>query len=385
MQLASIASNRLEELIRRISGFVHLLIAAEVTANGFAQVYQKNSFGMALLSLYLVVAICALVSLWFGKGKFWPVCYSATVLLIVFLIPFSGIQESGLPGNTRPWIWWAIGFSTILFAVLTRASQWVSYLFVISGAWLYVEFEIFGEPRLLQAGLDAAFFVVYCLAVMALVSLVRQGARETDLANGEAIQSSLEQARIEAVERERQRVDALVHDQVLHTLLLAARAQTKEERLAASNSAQVAITALTRAQLEQERAETVTTAGLFRALESAAMKLDPRIQVETRGSSADTIPPEVAQAITEATLQALDNSIQHSGAEIIGVLLSSDPSGVEFKVSDTGIGFRPERVSKDRIGISTSIHQRLKSIGGTAEVRSSPGAGTIVTLRWPND
>lgn len=385
MQLASIASNRLEELIRRISGFVHLLIAAEVTVNGFAQVYQKNSFGMSLLFLYLVVAICALVSLWFGKGKFWPIFYSATVLLIVFLIPFSGIQESGLAGNTRPWIWWAIGFSTILFAVLTRASQWVSYLSVISGAWLYVEFEIFGEPRLLQAGLDAAFFVVYCLAVMALVSLVRQGARETDLANGEAIQSSLEQARIEAVERERQRVDALVHDQVLHTLLLAARAQTKEERLAASNSAQVAITALNRAQLEQERAETVTTAGLFRALESAAMKLDPRIQVETRGSSADTIPPEVAQAITEATLQALDNSIQHSGAEIIGVLLSSDASGVEFKVSDNGIGFRPERVSKDRIGISTSIHQRLKSIGGTAEVRSSPGAGTIVTLRWPND
>lgn len=385
MQLASIASNRLEELIRRISGFVHLLIAAEVAVNGFAQVYQKNSFGMALLFLYLLVAICALVSLWFGKGKFWPIFYSATVLLIVFLIPFSGIQESGLAGNTRPWIWWAIGFSTILFAVLTRASQWASYLFVISGAWLYVEFEIFGETRLLQAGLDAAFFVVYCLAVMALVSLVRQGARETDLANGEAIQSSLEQARIEAVERERQRVDALVHDQVLHTLLLAARAQTKEERLAASNSAQVAITALNRAQLEQERAETVTTAGLFRALESAAMKLDPRIQVETRGSSADTIPPEVAQAITEATLQALDNSIQHSGAEIIGVLLSSDASGVEFKVSDNGIGFRPERVSKDRIGISTSIHQRLRSIGGTAKVRSSPGAGTIVTLRWPND
>jgi signal transduction histidine kinase len=385
VQLASIASNRLEELIRRISGFVHLLIAAEVTVNGFIQVYQKSAFGMGLLSVYLLAATGALVSLWFGKGKLWPIIYSGTVLLVVILTPFASDGEAVLEGNARPWIWWAIGFSVILFAVFTTTSQWVLHLILASGAWFYVELSLFGEARLLQASLDSAFFIVYCLAVMALVSLVRQGATEVDLANGEAIQSSLQQARIEAIERERQRVDALVHDQVLHTLLLAARAQTKEEKAAAKDSARQAIASLKKAQSDQEKSETVTTAGLFRAIENAAVKLDTRIQVQTKGSSTDLLPPDVAQAMTEATLQALDNAIQHSEAKTIELLLASNESGVEFRVTDDGIGFRPERVSKDRIGISTSIHLRLKSIQGVANVVSSPGKGTVVTLRWPND
>ena len=220
---------------------------------------------------------------------------------------------------------------------------------------------------------------------MALVSLVREGAAEVDKANSESIQSSLQQAKTEAIERERQRVDALVHDQVLHTLLLAAKAQGPDEIRAAGESAVTAIRALEQAKSEQERSDVVTTAGLFRALENAAEKLDPRIQVEISGSSLDSLAPEIAQAITEATLQALDNSIQHSKAQTIWLSLSSDGKGVRFVVKDDGIGFRPDRISKDRIGISTSILFRMKSIRGLAEVESAPGAGTTITLRWPID
>jgi signal transduction histidine kinase len=220
---------------------------------------------------------------------------------------------------------------------------------------------------------------------MALVSLVREGAAEVDMANGEAIQSSLQQAKTEAIERERQRVDALVHDQVLHTLLLAARAQRPDEIRAAGVSAATAISSLEQAQSDQDKSELVTTAGLFRALENAAAKLDPRVKVEISGSNLDTLAPEVAQAITEATLQALDNSIQHSKAQAISLLLASDGKGVKFVVRDDGVGFRADRVSKDRIGISTSILFRMDSVRGVAEIESAPGKGTTVTLRWPND
>ncbi len=385
MQLASIAASRLEELIRRISGFVHLLVVIEVSVNGFNQIIETNGFGIYLLIFYLAIASLTLLSLWFGRGKVIPLAYSSTVLMIVLLSPISNIQDFDFGANGRPWIWWAIGFAAILFAVHTKTWLWVTYLAALSASWFAVELVLFGEQRIFQATLDAAYVVVYCFAVMALVSLVRDGAREVDVANGEAIRSALQQARAEAVGRERQRVDALVHDQVLHTLLLAARAQAPDEKAAAAESASQAIASLERAKSDQDKSEVVTTAGLFRAIEDAALKLDTRVSVEISGASSAALRPEIAQAMTEATLQALDNSIQHSRSSEIRLELTSDKSGVRFIVEDNGVGFRPERVSKDRIGINTSIRFRMSSIGGFAEITSEPGKGAKVTLGWPND
>ena len=385
MQLASIAASRLEELIRKISGFVHLLIVIEVSVNGFSQIIETNGFGNYLLIFYLAIASLTLLSLWFGRGKVIPLAYSSAVLVIVLLIPISNIQDFDFGVNGRPWIWWAIGFAAILFAVHTKTWLWVTYLTALSASWFAIEIVLFGEQRIFQATLDSAYVVVYCFAVMALVSLVRNGAREVDVANGEAIKSALQQARAEAVGRERQRLDALVHDQVLHTLLLAARAQASDEKAAAAESASQAIASLERAKSDQDKSEVVTTAGLFRAIEDAALKLDTRVSVEISGASSASLRPEIAQAMTEATLQALDNAIQHSRASEIRLELTSDKAGVRFIVEDNGVGFRPERVSKDRIGINTSIRFRMSSIGGFAEITSEPGKGAKVILGWPHD
>ncbi len=385
MQLASIASNRLEEFIRRISGFVHALVCLEVVVNGFAQIQAVNGLSSFLFALYISAATFTLFSLLFGRGKAMPIVYAATVLLITILMPFTEISAFSFSANGRPWIWWAIGFAAILFAVQSRTWQWTLYLAVLSVSWFAGQLSLFGEERALQAGLDSAYCIVYCFAVMALVSLVREGAAEVDKSNSDAIQSSLQQAKTDAIEKERQRLDALVHDQVLHTLLLAARAKSPVETRAAGESAEVAIRSLQQAQLGSKKSEVVTTAGLFRALETAAEKIDSRVVVEVVGSNTSMLPSEVAQAITEATLQALDNAIQHSRAKQIKLLLSSDGKGLRFVVEDDGIGFRPERISKDRIGINTSILFRMRFIGGEAIVDSSPGQGTSVTLRWPND
>lgn len=385
MQLASIASNRLEVLIRRISGFVHLLVAVEVSVNGFSQVQVVNGINTVFFTAYVGLASATLLSLWFGRGRVLALIYCYSVLALTLLLPLTDITDFNFSADGRPWIWWAIGFAAILFAVFTKSWQWIVYLVTISLGWFLGQVYQFGEVRVVQASLDSAYFIVYCFAVMALVALVRSAALETDFANGEAIQSALEQAKTEAIEKERQRVDALVHDQVLHTLLLAARAQGVDEMRAASQSAATAIESLERAQSDQVRTDVVTTVGLFRALENAAEKLDPRIQVAISGSNLETLEPEIAQAMTEATLQALDNAIQHSRAQQISLSLTSTGSGVQFVVSDDGVGFRPERISKDRIGISTSIMFRMKSIRGVAEIESAPGQGAKVTLRWPSD
>jgi signal transduction histidine kinase len=52
------------------------------------------------------------------------------------------------------------------------------------------------------------------------------------------------------------------------------------------------------------------------------------------------------------------------------------------EVRDNGKGFNPERLPKDRLGISTSIKARMELIGGKAQVSSTPGNGTTVILSW---
>ncbi|HSI26513.1 MAG TPA: hypothetical protein VK948_03815, partial [Aeromicrobium sp.] len=49
-------------------------------------------------------------------------------------------------------------------------------------------------------------------------------------------------------------------------------------------------------------------------------------------------------------------------------------------VRDRGVGFDPDSVAEDRMGIRTSITGRVERHGGTAEISSRPGDGTEVTL-----
>lgn len=275
--------------------------------------------------------------------------------------------------------------SAILVAVYTNRIFASIYIPSVSISWLSVELIIFGEERLLQATLDSSYFIVFALAIFGLVGVVRQAAQGVDSANTEAIQSSLERARVEAIERERQRIDALVHDQVLHTLLVAARASTGSEQQAASDSANHAIEILQSALAEQPTAEEITVSGLLRAISSAAQNLDARVIVDVEANSLSTIPTDVAQALTEAAIQALDNAIQHSSANTIKLKMFSEKgSQISILIQDDGVGFRINRVPRDRLGIRTSIKFRVESVGGNAEIISSPGKGTAVSLRWGN-
>jgi signal transduction histidine kinase len=213
--------------------------------------------------------------------------------------------------------------------------------------------------------------------------LVRSGAKRADLENSKAIASAIEQARIDAVERERQRLDALIHDRVLNTLLLASKATSADEKRNTQLLAEQAILSLQEAAQEPRPTPSVTPLGLFRALKKAAQQLLPGIEVQTLGGGSEPLPAAEAQAITEATLQAIDNAARHSKAENVELILDSPATGViEIQVRDDGVGFRVDRVPRDRIGIKISVFGRMLAIGGEAAIDSNPGNGTRVLLRW---
>ena len=384
-QLASIATNRLEVSIRRIAAVVILVSSIEVIINALFQLDAYPTIGGFLLGVFAVSAALSVLSSWFNFE--WRVVFrvhGAIVLGLVWILALIADPSAFSPDN-KPWAWWALGVAAVVIGVSSPPRVWVAYIPILSASWFLSKQVLFDGGRYLDALLDSAYILVFGFAIAGLVQLVRDGATDVDVANTAAIQSAIDKASLDAIERERSRLDALVHDQVLHTLLLAARAQSAVEKQAAVRSATVAIESLQRAEDEVAAIGSVTPLGLFKAIEKAALDLDPRVAVTSRGGGSENLDPEVAQALTEATLQALDNAIQHSQAKTIELLLDSpEEYSLVFEIVDDGIGFRLDRATRDRIGIRTSIQARVESVGGQAEIESAPGMGVKVSLRWRN-
>jgi signal transduction histidine kinase len=220
-------------------------------------------------------------------------------------------------------------------------------------------------------------------AVSSLVRLSREGARRADEANSIAIANAVQQAQTDAIERERQRIDALVHDHVLNTLLVAARAASEADQRSAAQAATEAIASLESAVTEQDSEIKVTVLGLYRSLRKAALRASSDVQVEIISAGLEEISVEIAQSVTEATLQAIDNALRHSNAKQIQLTLGQpEGEGIFVQVKDNGKGFNLDRLPKDRLGVRTSIQARMNSVGGQAEISSEIGVGTTVELRW---
>ncbi|MEU8185145.1 ATP-binding protein [Micromonospora sp. NPDC049044] len=95
------------------------------------------------------------------------------------------------------------------------------------------------------------------------------------------------------------------------------------------------------------------------------------------------VPAGVADAIGESAYAALSNVARHAPGAGVALRLSRDAIGVVVEVSDDGPGFDPATVPPHRYGLRESIHGRMESVGGRADVRSAPGAGTRIRLEWP--
>jgi signal transduction histidine kinase len=94
-------------------------------------------------------------------------------------------------------------------------------------------------------------------------------------------------------------------------------------------------------------------------------------------------PKSVAQALVSSAAEALRNTARHAGVPDARLTLRTDGGRVRVDIIDTGVGFDPATAPVHRFGIRQSIVGRMVSAGGSAEVTSSPGAGTRWCLHWP--
>jgi signal transduction histidine kinase len=92
---------------------------------------------------------------------------------------------------------------------------------------------------------------------------------------------------------------------------------------------------------------------------------------------------EAGRALVMAGREAALNAARHAGVDTVDVYLEVEPDRLSLFVRDRGRGFDPAVVPPDRRGVADSIAGRVRRHGGTAEVRSAPGAGAEVELSIP--
>ena len=374
-------------MLGRIYSVALSAITAEAIVNGFGQLAFLNPIVFFVSAGLLVTAVIGVVvSAWLVPSgmNFWlrTVAIVALVLFATWPLHFDLTQAT--PAGFQPWIWWPLGICAIAAGTTFRFGIGVIYLLFMTISWPILKVSGFGGSAQLLLGIQESLHLfVFSSVLIAMVLALRWEAGKTDSANQEAISSAVESARVDAVEIERSRLDALVHDSVLTTLLVAAHAETAEQRTLASKSAAEAISRLKKARSDESQPAQFTLASFFHALELRVQETSKEFEVSTSRINDLPISSQIAQALTEATLQAVDNSLKHAGqASERAVRLRGQGSGLKIVVSDNGRGFRPSQVPKDRIGISSSIVARVTNVGGRVFINSSPGAGTSVVIEW---
>ncbi|MGF1646899.1 MAG: sensor histidine kinase [Kineosporiaceae bacterium] len=193
-----------------------------------------------------------------------------------------------------------------------------------------------------------------------------------------------------AAERTRQLRD--LHDTVLQTLEAIAlvssdRLTDPHRRLATIRSASRAQAAEIRELLERDGADPPPAAGLAGALRRQAAAatsagLEVRLVVgEVESGAEPQVDAAAVDAARQAVGEALTNVGKHAGVSSATVRAAVTPDAVRVQVADEGRGF--EMSGSSGYGVRQSILARMREVGGSADIRSAPGRGTVVTLTVP--
>jgi signal transduction histidine kinase len=125
-------------------------------------------------------------------------------------------------------------------------------------------------------------------------------------------------------------------------------------------------------------------AGLQEALRSYCQDVekDTGMRVQSRLQHVD-MPPPIQLLAYHIAREAVMNAVKHAEPANIRLQLEPTADGARLTVSDDGKGFDPEQGSPEGHYGLTMMRERAQVAGGTFEMDSRPGQGTIVTAEFP--
>lgn len=375
------AVDRVTRTMALALGFAALLLAVVALTPFTAQVGVPHpvwTWGVAAGMFLPPVAAAVLSPVLSTRALRTAAGVSAVAQLVGLATLVPALPDGGLAvGLGTPWMLGVTATGTTAAAVAWRTPVALAYL----GATVVLlgldRFLALPTPNLGLALQDALYTLLFDLVFAALALATRRAGARLDAAADAAVAETREAAAAGARRRERTRAEALLHDSVLVALLASSRGS---ERAAPQSRAALAeLEAVDRARDETPQA---STAWVWR-LQALTSDLAPGARFSHDEDPGATIPPEAAQAMLEATAEAVRNSVLHAGPAARAVHAEVTAHGVEVTVIDDGRGFDPAAVRPGRLGMSVSIVERMRAVhGGRAAIVSRPGVGTRVSIGW---
>lgn len=304
----------------------------------------------------------------------------ACVLAATRLLPIAAPGDA--LARMHPMLGWYFVIAAAGAVVLTRRWRF-TFVVALAPLLLMVNATAIGELQFVSVE-DVMLDMTTNLATIGALTWLLRLAETSDASGAQQRAQAVELAARQASTRAQHEANSFIHDHILSALI--AVANGLPDRAALRDSARQALDSLS---TETAVASPVATRTLLNDVAGRVGVMAGDIRTDVVLTREHEIPSEVAQAVTEATLEAVRNSLRHAGSDDAlvtrRVTLTSDACGISIEVSDNGCGFDPAVAGRGRHGVSGSIIARMQDVGGRATVDSVPGEGACVTLRWrPN-
>jgi len=322
-------------------------------------------------------------------------CHAAAILLRL-LSGHSGAEAALDPGGLILWL---------LPTLLLVSSQYpfrIVLLFTLGTAGLDVLFaailQLLGGA-LLQGTLEQALARVLIYLIIGYVvtrfsTTQRRIRRNLAEKNAQLVDFAATREQL-AVTRERNRMARELHDTLAHSLTaLSVQLQAAEVLVQRDPPAAAELleklgeetregTREVRRAMHALRASPLEDLGLTQALRSLAQSAANRAgcMLELRLPEHElACDPIIAQHLYRISEEALRNIVRHAAADSVQLFLENTGGGYRLTITDNGRGFDTPQSAKSSFGL-TGIKERASLCGGTAEVSSTPGQGTRITVQ----
>jgi len=319
---------------------------------------------------------------------------------LVSLPPFLILYLYRLRRGSRIKLLQTLGIALLSFA-LEPFNGWANTYLVFAAAFAPYVLPGVVRPLLLTFALLAVHAAEVLLlkqpppviGITVLVCLVSCLGNVLTVANrrrNQALRLSQEEVRRLAAVAERERIGRDLHDLLGHTLSLVAIKGELAGRLLGRDAAAAAreigeVTQIARDALSQVRTAVtgMRSAALAGELASARSLLEScGVELECRQHTG-ALPPQLETALAMIVREAATNIQRHARATRASVEISRGADGLAdgavcLEVCDNGTGGVRARGN----GLS-GIGERVQALGGTLEIRSPPGSGTVLRAVLP--
>ncbi|HVI24620.1 MAG TPA: sensor histidine kinase [Xanthomonadaceae bacterium] len=277
--------------------------------------------------------------------------------------------------------WYPSGLSYFVFGCVMlhtgrRGSlpRYLLHLLLLNGA-LALEAHWAGYPWQVVA------WILPMTLIIGVVVNVEAAAGEKDL----ALQLSQDEVRRLAASAERERIGRDLHDLLGHTLSLITLKLELARKLAARD-AEASLRELTEAErvARHALAEVRSAVTGIRSTDLAAELASARLLLESSRAHLDYAPPppglpaEIERGLALVLREAATNIARHARASRVQVACLREGKAVELSVRDDGVG----GVARDGNGLA-GMRDRVRALGGTLEIESPRGQGTVLRVRVP--